>query len=259
MQWSVSSVYGTSHHSDYSRTIQQGILCHRRYLHQWSLPAARRRTWHWPVFASAPVFLNLQYSAWSLFQHSHWHSCTDVNTMASLQLTNLGMLRIYERFSVATKHALSNFTCNFSLSSYPSLLKAWAMGVDDEGPRPADLEHCFFRSVIAWAHWSFRAWLWTLLICTEWVPTIQLSLKFFLPLICPQTQCKLCISAWLPPCSHLDPLCCSRAMSSFGVRDLDCAATSGRYWQHKFTCQTDDLGLIGHAYWPCVKMVGHSK
>ena len=34
----------------------EGILYHRRYLHQWSHPAARRRTWHWPVFASAPVF-----------------------------------------------------------------------------------------------------------------------------------------------------------------------------------------------------------
>ena len=49
------------------------------------------------------------------------------------------------------------FALNFSLSSYPSLLKAWAMGAYDEGPRPADLEHCFLRSVIAWAHWSFRA------------------------------------------------------------------------------------------------------
>ena len=166
----------------------------------------------------------------------------------------------YAVTSIAPKYALSNFTRNFSLSSYPSLLKAWAMEVNDEGPRPADLEPCFFRSIIAWAHWSFRALSWVLLIHTEWAPTIQLSLKFFLPLICLQTQCKLCISAWLSAFSHLASPCCSRAMSSFGVRDLDCAATSGRCWQHKLTCQTDGLGLMGHAYWPHhVKTVRHSK
>jgi len=78
---------------------------------------------------------------------------------------------VYGTFSVATKYALSNFTRNFFLLSYPSLLKAWAMGAYDEGPRPADLEHSFFRSFIAWAHWSFRASSWVLLIRTEWAPT----------------------------------------------------------------------------------------
>ena len=73
--------------------------------------------------------------------------------------TSTGILGcfVYGRFSVAMKYALLNFTRNFSLSSYPILLKAWAMGAYDEGPRTADLEHCFFRSVIAWAHWSFCA------------------------------------------------------------------------------------------------------
>ena len=105
-------MYGSSHHSHYNCTTHAARNTSSSTLPtSVDIPTAARRTWHWPVL------LLLLSSQLCNVVHEVFSSIlidiqgTDMNSMVSLQLTNLG----YFRFLVGTKYAMLNFTCNLIL------------------------------------------------------------------------------------------------------------------------------------------------
>ena len=103
-----------------------------------------------------------------------------------------------------------------------------------DGPKPADSACGFFKSDIAWVHWSFWAWSQMLLILMESTPTIHLLLKFCRPWILSTNLLQILHLGWVTvffPCSHWS----SQATTSCGGCDKkDHAATSGREY-NKYT------------------------
>ena len=88
--------------------MQQGIPHHQRYLHQWT---SQQQQGELGIGQCCFCFclLNSVHEVFSSILIDI--QGTDMNSMVSLQLTNLG----YFRFLVGTKYAMLNFTCNLIL------------------------------------------------------------------------------------------------------------------------------------------------